>query len=53
MGKEPGTSYDFFFLKAALLRKDIYIHNKHTIYYLELVLGTIKNKIVALGVILL
>lgn len=27
-----------------------YIHNKHTTYLLELVLGTVKNKIIALGV---
>ena len=40
-----------FFLKTALSRKDIYIHNRHIVYYLQCILRTIKNKIVALGFI--
>ena len=40
-----------FFLKTALSRKDIYIHNRHIFYYLQCILRTIRNKIVASGII--
>ena len=48
--KESWTHYNFV-LKTALSRKDIYIHNRHIVYYLQCILRTIRNKIVALGII--
>lgn len=41
----------YFFLKTALSRKDIYIYNTHIVYYFQCVVRTIRNKIVALGII--
>lgn len=51
VNRAKNLEHIIFFLKTALSRKDIYIYNTHIVYYFQCIVRTIRNKIIALGII--